>query len=93
MEADPAYPGSNPDYKLIIFAHPVDPTDTPNVRFFNLEDDENEQTPLYSGPHPDDPTYVVPSLSATELAAFNACIQKDRDLYFSALYFRNNISC
>ncbi|MEM7145122.1 MAG: sulfatase-like hydrolase/transferase [Verrucomicrobiota bacterium] len=66
MEADPAFPGSNPDYKLIIFGHPFDTTDTPVHEFYNIVTDQNEQSPLN-----------LASLNPTEQAAYDALVAKE----------------
>ncbi|MEM7145121.1 MAG: sulfatase-like hydrolase/transferase [Verrucomicrobiota bacterium] len=70
MESDQTnYPGSNPDYKLIIRADPNVPLAYPSFEFYNVATDIDEQSPLN-----------IASLNATEQAAFDALVQKDTDL-------------
>ncbi len=69
MEADPAFPGSDPDYKLIINGDPTITTDTPTFEFYHVAVDENEQSPL-----------AIAALNATEQAAYDALIAKDAAL-------------
>ncbi|NNC86979.1 MAG: sulfatase-like hydrolase/transferase [Akkermansiaceae bacterium] len=69
MEADPAYPGSNPDYKLLIFANPFDAADVPTYEFYNVVTDGNEVSPLNIG-----------ALNATEQAAYDALLAKEATL-------------
>jgi arylsulfatase A-like enzyme len=66
MESDTAFPGSDPDYKLIIFADPNIDTDTPTFEFYNIALDQNEASPLTLG-----------ALTATAQAAFDALVAKD----------------
>ena len=69
MEADPAFPGSSPDYKLIILGDPTSTTDTPTFEFYHIAVDENEGSPLN-----------IAALNATEQAAYDALIAKDAAL-------------
>jgi len=69
MEVDPRFPGSHPDYKLIIYGDPTTTTDTPSFEFYNLVDDPNENAPL-----------DIEALNATEQSAYNALIAKDAAL-------------
>ena len=69
MESDPAYPGSHPDFKLIIFGDPTSTNDTPTFAFYNVVADANEGSPLN-----------ISALNAAEQAAYNALIAKDAAL-------------
>jgi arylsulfatase A-like enzyme len=66
MEADPFFPGSDPDYKLIIFGDPIITTDTPTFEFYNTAVDLNEGSPLN-----------IAALTSEEQGAYDALIAKD----------------
>jgi arylsulfatase A-like enzyme len=61
--------GEHPDYKLIIFGDPNSSVDVPVFEFYNISDDENEQSPL-----------DVNALSASAQAAYEACLAIDAEL-------------
>ena len=66
METDPVFPGSDPDYKLIIFGDPTITSDTPVFELYNLINDPNENSPLN-----------LAALNPAEQAAYDALIAKD----------------
>ncbi|MEO0453623.1 MAG: sulfatase-like hydrolase/transferase [Verrucomicrobiota bacterium] len=57
------------DYKLIIFSDPEDDTVPTSFEFYDLSNDENEQSPL-----------DTQNLDATEQAAYDACLAIDAAL-------------
>ena len=64
--------GNYSDYKLIIFGDPSSSLDTPVFEFYNIGTpafDINEQDPL-----------DIQSLEGVALAAYNACLAKDREI-------------
>jgi len=69
METDPLFPGSDPDYKLIIFGDPTTTTDTPTFELYNLINDPNENSPLN-----------LAALNPSQQAAYDALIAKDNAL-------------
>ncbi|MEN8734633.1 MAG: sulfatase-like hydrolase/transferase [Lentimonas sp.] len=59
-----------PDYRLIIFGDPTDPSDTSTYEMYHVVDDVNQQTPL-----------TIPAvLGDAHYHAYNALIAKDVDL-------------
>ncbi|MEM7147161.1 MAG: hypothetical protein AAF591_18740, partial [Verrucomicrobiota bacterium] len=73
----------NQNYKMIIFGDPEDLFEDPIVEFYNIgapANDYNEQSPLYSGPHPLDSAYTGNGLTGDAAYAFDACIAKDAAL-------------
>ncbi len=67
----------HPTYKMIIFGDPESTLDTPTIEFYaNITTtDQNEQTPLYSGP-----VTATPPLTGADLTAYTACYNKDQTL-------------
>lgn len=61
--------GSYPDYKLIIFDDPLTAADTPVHEFYNIVNDQNEQSPI-----------AINTLTGDALAAYNAMLAKDAEL-------------